>query len=1144
MNTTHSIHVCFFLLFSIAIDTNFSRADWWEHPHDKWYVKDDWKAAKVDEFVKTIPLQNLATGGWIVIWGEQGIHLNVNGVDVMNHVDKGLIYDADLSAYVQNATEIRFRGGPAAIVAEGEILDEQGLCYPFASGCNWITPVTTDIPLPPADNAYRPGDTGGVFHTAHNARLMYYNDEERGKAEISKNLARIDKLRQQSIFLLRRFRSVEEILGFDQTTLSRRAERYAIDLMQEAESILNSVAVPAQKQGEYAQSIAMAREAAVLLSTAELAVTAAREVETIERQEHHLVACIQLIKEAGLAIADRIRDFEEIRNLLSAARREASIDDWGNVHKCTEAAQDKLSLLNEYLSAVWGAPIGKPDEFPEDRFGWLNAWPLMGNDPSRWEFTVVNPAADWIDLRGVWSFRLDPANSGVQKGWHQSDVLLRNWHEIMVPGPWERQNVLDGNDYSPWDCPYPLNDPRSDNKPYNGYAWYRREMLIPSRWAGRHIVLHIGKIANWARIFVNGTAIDPPQMEHVACTIPNELFKPGEINTIALQIYNHNNFGGILQGPVSLAVDDYQPEFMITPCPMAWVSESTVETPNDVEHAVFYSSSMTPTVVFTSDQPAMQLWGWDAKGYTRPETLSFMSTDGLKRVKLNTANQTVDVGRMAESWLLLSGGFSPRRSMALKKSSPVLLIFEQRPVSIQWINNELDFYQLSIVFERSNSKILILPFTTDENPTAEICREWAARLRSVPIQCSELYSLDKKDLLGAFFLKYHYFDIPDFANAPMERIAPVPQLLSYAVKYNFPGLQIPEVVTSGYSSEYTPFRYRPSSDALRYIAPLVDKSKLLKGVGELFAKREPKWNSRGGLTEQQMFDDWKEWGFDHCRYAFAWNADWDIPLQKGVGGPIDDDPALWERMDSLVQEMTGRGMQAMLCYFFNEDQPQPESKNLVRNSSRYWRMHPEARENVYELWRRIAERYANEPDDMIAYDFLNEPAYMDRDDWNQIVKDLTRIVRLVDKKHLIVIEAGDGWSQPEWFLWLEPTGDPNTIYSFHHYGKHWGYQYDEYYPGYQRNHEREIQTLLEAILFGIKNNVPLYCGEFGVSMISPGEDHLVWLDDYLRTFERFGIGWNWWNWSGSDIYRTGLRAGEEISPNLQILRKWIDRKKQ
>jgi len=42
-------------------------------------------------------------------------------------------------------------------------------------------------------------------------------------------------------------------------------------------------------------------------------------------------------------------------------------------------------------------------------------------------------------------------------------------------------------------------------------------------------------------------------------------------------------------------------------------------------------------------------------------------------------------------------------------------------------------------------------------------------------------------------------------------------------------------------------------------------------------------------------------------------------------------------------------------------------------------------------------------------------------------------------------------------------------------------------------------------------------------------------------FERFGIGWNWWNYLGGDIYRTGLVCGKKISPNVAILRKWIQK---
>jgi hypothetical protein len=79
------------------------------------------------------------------------------------------------------------------------------------------------------------------------------------------------------------------------------------------------------------------------------------------------------------------------------------------------------------------------------------------------------------------------------------------------------------------------------------------------------------------------------------------------------------------------------------------------------------------------------------------------------------------------------------------------------------------------------------------------------------------------------------------------------------------------------------------------------------------------------------------------------------------------------------------------------------------------------------------------------------------------------------------------------------------------------------------------------ILFGLKHHVPIHCGEFGISMIQPAGDGEQWLEDYLAFFERFGIGWNWWNYSGNDIYRTGLVAGDRESPHVPILRKWFHR---
>ena len=331
---------------------------------------------------------------------------------------------------------------------------------------------------------------------------------------------------------------------------------------------------------------------------------------------------------------------------------------------------------------------------------------------------------------------------------------------------------------------------------------------------------------------------------------------------------------------------------------------------------------------------------------------------------------------------------------------------------------------------------------------------------------------------------------------------------------------------------YAPYRVAQGSDRVVYESVGVDRSKVMKGIGELFHSKPP-----------EVFRRMADWGADHVRYAWAFHAGWDMPLVQHVGGPlIEDNEAVWQRLDRVVDDCNAAGMQMMLTWFFNEDSPQADAGGAVRNSTRYWRHRPEAQKNAFELWRRIAKRYADKPPWAISYDFFNEPAYINTDHWNEIIRELTAVIRSVDKRHMIVWESADGWAQPSWCLWMRPSGDPNTLYSFHRYGKHWGYAYDEYYPGYKcPQEEKHFEPWLEAILFGIRHNVPIHCGEFGISIIQPNDCAAAWLDDYLAFFERFGIGWNWWNYSGSNIYRTGLVAGQRESPNVAILKKWFAR---
>ena len=117
-------------LFTVGV----ARADWWEQPHDKWYLKDDWKAAMVNNYNPTIKLQSPAASGWIVAWGRNGFTLKANGNLVREHVDRALIYDADLTPFIKGAGEVALEFGRARVVVEGELADDEGRRYPFGYG--------------------------------------------------------------------------------------------------------------------------------------------------------------------------------------------------------------------------------------------------------------------------------------------------------------------------------------------------------------------------------------------------------------------------------------------------------------------------------------------------------------------------------------------------------------------------------------------------------------------------------------------------------------------------------------------------------------------------------------------------------------------------------------------------------------------------------------------------------------------------------------------------------------------------------------------------------------------------------------------------------------------------------------------------
>ena len=81
-----------------------------------------------------------------------------------------------------------------------------------------------------------------------------------------------------------------------------------------------------------------------------------------------------------------------------------------------------------------------------------------------------------------------------------NDTPWSKARKITVPGAWEAQGVGEPGMSIPWD---PLWDssPKRINHIYMGEGWYRKDVVLPSGWAGKKVWLKIGgvKSQGWFR---------------------------------------------------------------------------------------------------------------------------------------------------------------------------------------------------------------------------------------------------------------------------------------------------------------------------------------------------------------------------------------------------------------------------------------------------------------------------------------------------------------------------------------------------------------------------------------------------------------------------------------------------------------------
>ena len=232
-------------------------------------------------------------------------------------------------------------------------------------------------------------------------------------------------------------------------------------------------------------------------------------------------------------------------------------------------------------------------------------------------------------------------------------------------------------------------------------------------------------------------------------------------------------------------------------------------------------------------------------------------------------------------------------------------------------------------------------------------------------------------------------------------------------------------------------------------------------------------------------DSLKSWGFNSVRLPMHYNL---FTL------PIEDEPVAGEQTwltkgfeltDSLISWCVQNEMYVIL-----DLHAAPGGQGMDAAISDYDPTKPslweseENRNKMVALWKRIAERYADEQW-VAGYDLLNET------NWDlpggvalrNLYGEVTDSIRSVDSEHIIFIEGN--WFAND-FTGLTPPWDDNLVYSPH---KYWSV-----------NDQASIQWVLD-----LRNtyDVPLYLGE-------TGENSNVWFRDAVRLYEDNDMGWAWW----------------------------------
>lgn len=248
----------------------------------------------------------------------------------------------------------------------------------------------------------------------------------------------------------------------------------------------------------------------------------------------------------------------------------------------------------------------------------------------------------------------------------------------------------------------------------------------------------------------------------------------------------------------------------------------------------------------------------------------------------------------------------------------------------------------------------------------------------------------------------------------------------------------------------------------------------------------------------------------------------------------------------------------------------------LHNEDRRCELDPAWQDAFVRFWGDFSGRLKHFDPDLTMLEIINEPVFSGReDDWNGFNARLASAIRQSAPEHTIMT-SGPNWGGIDGLRKLKLLDDANIVYSFHcydpftftHQGATWagpdvkplrGVPYPSSpeavspllaglaeYPRSQKmlesygkqtwNKAKLAARFKEGIEWGVRNKVPLYCGEFGVyPPYAKAEHRSNWFRDFGQVLVENQIGWAVWGWDeGFGLNRKYADGKPEVDKTVAV----------